>query len=329
MFSRLTDAFRRNIVNTILKPGESLSCHMVCRSRVNDGYRQYDFDHRGKTLDLNYSRQKNYDSRAKSVNTAEIDSDDKHSWKKNNNTWNVSSWCVLAIGLIAYLLINKAKNGTADAEEKEIEDGSTGQQPGKPVLLTKENYNTVITQLKNDSPFVTSLEIGFELTERELKELYISIQKNTEIGHISWNEGQIAFEILNRIETKLIENNKNYRYHPTDYVHGLLSKHAYVDSKAGDLIALDPNFDSNQLKNWKVVSVHNDTKVSGYYGAIYINDKTHQVVLAVRGTEGGGVDMLKSLVEKNSDWKTNLEEILGGQIVVGRQHVTWRLHQKL
>ena len=74
------------------------------------------------------------------------------------------------------------------------------------------------------------------------------------------------------------QNIKNYSYHPTDYIHGLLSKHAYVNSQKG-AVELGPNFDE-YLKDWRVAEVFDDTATSGYYGAIYINDNAHQIVLA-------------------------------------------------
>jgi len=172
--------------------------------------------------------------------------------------------------------------------------------------------------LTRDDPTFRSLEMGYALTEMELKAIYDSIKENTELGYITWHKDQIKdqirYSILVNIENRLIENNKNYRYYPNDFTHALLSKHAYVTSTKGSSISLDPKVDMH-LKNWKVVEVFDDTQKSGYYGAIYINDKTHQVVLANRGTE----EIIKGLFNRNGDWKTNFEEILGGQIIVGQQ----------
>lgn len=46
-----------------------------------------------------------------------------------------------------------------------------------------------------------------------------------------------------------------------------------------------------------------------------INDRTHQMVLANRGSS----KLTEGLINQNSDWKTNFEKILGGQIIVGQQ----------
>ncbi len=200
---------------------------------------------------------------------------------------------------------DQSQNSQSLAENKESE-GLVNEQTK---VVTKERFQEINSQLANDSPFITSLEIDFALTEAELIGLYNSIQNNTELGYVAWHKDQFPFDILNQINTKLIEHNKNYKYHPNDYVHGLLSKHAYKNSLEGDSVTLDPNIDVH-LKNWRVEKIYNDTQNSGYYGVIYVNDKTHQVVLANRGTE----DIIKGLFSKNSDWKTNLEEILGQKI---------------
>ena len=155
------------------------------------------------------------------------------------------------------------------------------------------------------------------MTEPALKTLYSAIQNNTELGHIAWHKNQVLYGSLKEIETQLINNNKNYQYHPNDYIHALLSMHAYVNSKERDFVNLmDPTLDK-YLKNWQVVKVCDDTKNSGYYGVICQNDKTHQIVLANRGTKGGVKEVISDLMKKFSDWKTNFEEIVGGQIVVG------------
>ncbi len=190
------------------------------------------------------------------------------------------------------------------------EETSVGQKK----ILTKDNFESLITALAQNDPTIVALTVEFRLTEREMDMLYRSISNNTELGYISWQEVPGSSHTLRQIEIKLVGNNKNYKYYPNDYVHALLSKHAYKNSEHGGLVTLDPHNDTS-LKNWHVEKVYDDTQVSGYYGAIYINHKTHQVVLAIRGTE----EIIASLFRRNSDWQTNIEEILGDQIVVGQQ----------
>ncbi len=319
MLARAADTFRRNVVDVIFRPVQVVRSCENYRNRVSDGYRQYDFDHRRRALDLSYGRQNDEDPRAIRYDFAEKEVREE-CFRENSNTWSVANWALLAAGLLAYLLFNSTKNGISDAEEKKTEDESVSQKSDKSFVLTRENFEVTKVQLKNNNPFITSLEVGFVLTRTELKELYDAIQDNTELGYISWHEDQVAYDFTQKIETKLIDNNRNYQYHPNDYVHGLLSRHAYKFSKAGDSVEID-NLDNisektrEYLKNWEVAAVFDDVEKTGYYSAIYINNKTHQVVLANRGTE----DIIKGLLSQNGDWKTNLEEILGGQIIVGQQ----------
>ncbi len=189
----------------------------------------------------------------------------------------------------------------------------------KRVIVTRDNFEEVNTQIMANSPKITSLQMSFALTQEELKKLYESTQNNIELGHISWNEHQFfSFTEKQLLEKKLIDNNKNYRDYPNDYVFGLLSKHAYKDSKEKDPIDL-PGILDQPLENWYVEKVYDDNDNSGYYGVIYRNDQTHQIVLANRGTDEQTIsDLVSTLDKKNSDWKTNFEAILAGKIMGGQ-----------
>ena len=210
---------------------------------------------------------------------------------------------------------SKSSNGRVnDARKDYIDDQPEGsnlnvrevhQEFGAPTLVTKDNFNAITNRLVQDDPAISVLKIGVILTEAELKILCSSIQNNTELGYIAWHKDQFLCGALKEIEIKLIDSNKNYQYHPNDYVHGLLSQHVYTNCK-NEFAILDPNIKEAFIK-WRVAEIYDDTKNSGYYGVIYINDKTHQVVLAHRGTES----IIAGLFNQNSDWKTNIEEILG------------------
>lgn len=198
------------------------------------------------------------------------------------------------------------------------------------ICMTEDNFEDIEKRLKENDLTLQSLEIKYVLKIEELSDISNAMEDNREIGYIKWHDKQPRYPVLEDIRNKLLENNKKYRYYPSDYIYGLLSKHAYINSQKGDSVKLGSNFDE-YLEDWKVIQVYDDTKKSGYYGVIYSNDKTHQVVLANRGTEEIIGKLLEkswlttikegiiALFNKNSDWKTNLEEILGGQIIVGQQ----------
>ncbi len=191
------------------------------------------------------------------------------------------------------------------------------------VPMTKDNFEEISLYLRRDDPALQSLEMEYALTEVELKAIYDSLKENTELGYITWHEDQIPDPILADIENRLIENNRNYRHYPNDYIHALLSFHAYIDAPLNESVVLNDLILDDKIKkdleDWHVVSVHDNVSETGYYGVIYQNNKTHQVVLANRGTEGGASGVITDLSKKHSDWNVNLREILVGQIIVGQQ----------
>ncbi|PWU06476.1 MAG: hypothetical protein C5B43_01645 [Verrucomicrobia bacterium] len=316
MFSKLFNkAYKNSYVFSNLHGVATF--YNTCMRRVYDAYHYYSFDCRQKSLIFSNNQWENQQS----------DNDDvvnSQGWegrsRRNGQGWDIAGWVTVVVGVLTYFLMTRQVNAQEkEVEDKEIEDVAG---VGQAKVVTRDNFKEVCLQLKEDDPAITSLGINFVLTEGQLQELYEVIQGNTEVGYISWHEDQFpSSEVLKQIETKLIEHNKNYRYHPTDYVHGLLSKHVYDNSKEGDIVSIDANVDEH-LKYWRVEKVFDDTqgiKASGYYAIIYKNDKTHQVVLAVRGTELGVKNVIEDLFKTKSDLKTNLDEVLGGQIVMGQQ----------
>lgn len=221
----------------------------------------------------------------------------------------ISKWIITMAIFIGLFMCNQVQANKENLEEKGISECA---------LVTKYNFDEIKNLLKSNSPKISALRINFLLNEKELEELVDAIENNMELGHIVWHDNQVLWNNVQKIEKQLADNNKDYRDHPNDYVHGLLSKHAYKDSKEGDLIILEGILEK-PLENWKVAKIYDDNEKSGYYGVIYQNDKTHQLILANRGTDEQTItDIISILVKKNSDWKTNFEEILGSKIIVGQ-----------
>jgi len=308
MFTILKNTgFRENFKNLFLGFRRVWPAINEQGSRINNTNCRYSFHHSQKTF--NFVRSNNFEGKNEYNNSCENSVS-----IKDQKTWNISGWAAVLGVIFTYLWVNKSAQAEENTEDKPLQ----GLENEQARCVTKDNFKEISLHLTRDDPTFRSLEMGYALTEMELKAIYDSIKENTELGYITWHKDQIKdqirYSILVNIENRLIENNKNYRYYPNDFTHALLSKHAYVTSTKGSSISLDPKVDMH-LKNWKVVEVFDDTQKSGYYGAIYINDKTHQVVLANRGTE----EIIKGLFNRNGDWKTNFEEILGGQIIVGQQ----------
>ncbi len=74
----------------------------------------------------------------------------------------------------------------------------------------------------------------------------------------------------------------------------------------------DKNYQYNvHLKNWKVYKIYHYQEAGNYYGVVYLNDKSKQLVLAHRGTLIKWQDLFKD----DSPLKTDLKGVLGGSIV--------------
>ena len=232
------------------------------------------------------------------------------------------------VGLITgalrnYDAVNTADNRASYAQpsyrfnvsRKTLSERTTNK--GINLRLTRENFKEIMGRLQRNDPRIGSLEIVFELKTQELDKLHdmIVTKGNTELGYILWHKDQTdRNNKLRQIEHKLIDNNKSYRYHPIDYVHALLSKHVYKNSSQGSPVTLDSSIDGH-LENWVVEKVYDYTSTSGYYGVIYKNDKTHQIVLAVRGTNA----TIGILLNKKSSLKTDFEEVLRNKILPEQQ----------
>jgi hypothetical protein len=81
------------------------------------------------------------------------------------------------------------------------------------------------------------------------------------------------------------------------------------------------------LQGWKVdrVYTHNDQKDdSGYYGVLYINKLTEQMVFAHRGTKFESRDLL----ETDSSLQTDIKGVFGGQIV-GQQAAAYEFTKEI
>ena len=102
--------------------------------------------------------------------------------------------------------------------------------------------------------------------------------------------------------------------HPTDFMHGVLSAHSYESSsKAGGELSFTDSLTTKynkHLKDWRAHEASEDSK-SGYYGVIYVNEKTKQVVLVHRGT----TLKLEDSIKKDSPLKTDIKGILHDEIV--------------
>jgi hypothetical protein len=181
------------------------------------------------------------------------------------------------------------------------------------------NYENITSNLDKGANFLDLSDIY--LTRDQLSDLAERVANNSFVGHIVWGGlPQDAGAVVEQIEDKLIENNKLYKSHPTDFVHALLSSHSYKTSEVGNRVEFNKHSNGNPhvnakynqyLEDWRVEKVFQPENSDDYYSVLYVNDKTHHAVLAHRGT-----DIPSSLKGKNASLKADLIEILNHNIGV-------------
>jgi len=148
-------------------------------------------------------------------------------------------------------------------------------------LIEKNDPNFKIIDLRSENGFDDSF----------LKNINEKLKNNSYIGNIRWPKNKIKpinNEIIEEIENKLKENNWNFERFPNYFVHILLSSHVYTVSdenknKSVEFIS-DLSVYNEGIKNWIVKEVRKSNK-NGYLGAIYVNERTKQLVVAHKGTD--------------------------------------------
>ena len=176
-------------------------------------------------------------------------------------------------------------------------------------------YSKAIKALYNNDPKTKDIDLSQErLTKKQFERLEKAIRNNSVLGYIQWGHvSDNCQKLREQIEKKLVQNICDYTYHPNDYIHGLLASHVYEDLQEGkeyevDLHALAQKLShklpSNTKTRWKVIQVKDDSKKSGFCSALYVNETTHQAVLAFQGTKS----ILKDLVI------TDMQSVLGNAI---------------
>ncbi|WP_342169818.1 tetratricopeptide repeat protein [Rickettsia endosymbiont of Seladonia tumulorum] len=180
-------------------------------------------------------------------------------------------------------------------------------------MSSTNKYQALITQLQKNDPNFVYLDLkDIDLTILQLEEIASKIQNNDFIGNVSWGKmPNSSSDFIQKIENKIILNNQNYKQHPSDFIHGLLSLHSYIDSKTQEKVTLEKAKYNQYLEDWKIFKIFSESKIGRYYAVAYVNDKTKQIVFAHRGITFEGWDLLKP----DSPLKTHLKSILGGQIV--------------
>jgi hypothetical protein len=116
------------------------------------------------------------------------------------------------------------------------------------------------------------------------------LNTNSYVGNIIWplNKRPINNDIVELIEKKIKENNWKFERFPNYFVHCLLSSHVYTVSNEDINKSVEftdyLSIYNEGIRNWIVKEVRKSNE-NGYLGAIYINEKTKQMIVAHKGTD--------------------------------------------
>jgi hypothetical protein len=120
-----------------------------------------------------------------------------------------------------------------------------------------------------------------KLNLKELNDLYNEqIVNNHIVGDVLWHREQKhdsisneTKEIIERIENRLINNNREFTRFPSDYIHGKLCLETYEKDRKSEF-----KINENIWRVHKLIEIPQK-----YFGIIYVNELKHQIVLAHRG----------------------------------------------
>jgi hypothetical protein len=159
------------------------------------------------------------------------------------------------------------------------------------------------------------------------------LNTNCYVGNIIWplNKRPINNAIVEKIENNIKENNWNFERFPNYFVHCLLSSHVYTVSN--EYINTSVKFINylsvynEKIKNWIVKEVRKSNK-NGYLGAIYMNEKTKQIIVAHRGTynfEGVYTDIEGVFNGKKVEQQVECLELINLAIKISKEGTIYNL----
>jgi len=160
-------------------------------------------------------------------------------------------------------------------------------------LITANNIkDKIIKDIERNDPNYKKIDLTDvdDILDDDLFLIKNKINTNSYVGNIIWplNKRPINNAIVGEIEKKIKENNWNFERFPNYFVHFLLSYHVYTVSnedinksvKFTDYLSIY----NEGIRNWIVKEVRKSNE-NGYLGAIYINEKTKQMIVAHKGTD--------------------------------------------
>ncbi|MFI5343671.1 MAG: hypothetical protein ACHQUC_05560 [Chlamydiales bacterium] len=155
-----------------------------------------------------------------------------------------------------------------------------------------------VLQVKRPILNLSKLSLTNSDLERILEDL--STKQNSFMRVIWGVQENLDQQIMAMIESIVKENRKNFEERPSPYICAKFCKLSYQNEEALKKKNALP-------EGWRCVECCDSVERDGYFGAVFVNDKTQQIILAHRGTSALFQDLL-----------TDALGIVGG-IVEGQQ----------
>jgi len=179
--------------------------------------------------------------------------------------------------------------------------------------ILNNRIQRIIQKIEKNDPNYKVIDFSNIDNKIDLDRLLDKINSNCYVGNIIWPcNNRPDDEVVQQIENKIKENNWKYERFPSYFVHLLFCRHIYevntseYDKKDEKKVSFNDEYLSKRynesLKDWKIKKIR-ESNGNGYLGAIYINDKTNQMVLVQKGTDNF------------QNFYTDIEGILNGKKV--------------
>jgi hypothetical protein len=181
-----------------------------------------------------------------------------------------------------------------------------------------EAQEEIIKALKKNERNYKSIDCrNTKIEEEFLQEISRELSFNEHVGNIIWSEIDkrgLNEEIAKKIYSKLWKNNINFERFPNYLIHCLLSMHVYnVDKNdiGKPVVFKDSCFIkyNKGLKNWQLCEILQSVENS-YFGAVYLNEKYRQCVMAHRASDSKLKKLLNDFKDKFKTDKSELQKYI-------------------
>ncbi|CAF0947471.1 unnamed protein product [Brachionus calyciflorus] len=197
----------------------------------------------------------------------------------------------------------------------------------------RQKINHIIEKIRNNDYDYSCLDLQrIFLEDFDISRIENLLINNNFVCNVKWNTKN---KNIYSIEKLIARNLIKFRRYPSDYVHGLLSKHVNFISQFSKneqvFFKKIPDIDKNEclnrdrmLRDWSLEDIYTDQSLESYKGALYINKKQRQVVLASKGND----TFLEFLSVENSSVNTNIETVLIDNLIKPISHA-FKLAEKI